>query len=294
MRLQFVRHDGTTPAPSASRGGITVNAARPLTGHRSGGEAGAEELTPGQRPERARRRSQPGARAPRLADVARAAGVSTATVSRTFNDPEKVAPAIRDRVLACAASLVWLPHPAGRALASRRSYIAGAVIPTLDQEIFAAQVGAMQDVFAGRGMTLFLGCSNYDQAQALRHVRAMLARGVEALALAGETQPTEVFTIIAQRGVPYVITYAYRPDSPHPCIGFDNRAAFHAITQHLLALGHRIFGVIIQPTEGNDRVTARLAGLREALATEGLGIRPQHFQRGRGALPSVAKACVRF
>ena len=258
-----------------------MNDARPDTGHRSGGKADpAGEPPTRQRPERARKGSRPGPRAPRVADVAAAAGVSTATVSRTFNDPEKVAPAIRDRVLACAASLGWLPHAAGRALASRRSYIAGAVIPTLDQEIFAAQVGAMQAAFAGNGMTLFLGCSNYDQAQALRHVRAMLARGVEALALAGEAQPPEVFTIIARRGVPYVITYAYRPDSPHPCIGFDNRAAFREITRHLLALGHRIFGLVIQPTGGNDRVAARLAGVREALAAEGLGIRPQHLREG--------------
>src|SRR5262245_43475446 len=87
-------------------------------------------------------------RAPRALDVAVAAGVSTATVSRTFKAPDKVAPSVRERVLAAAASLGWMPNAAGKALASNRTYIAGAVIPTLDDEIFAAQVGAMQAAFA--------------------------------------------------------------------------------------------------------------------------------------------------
>src|SRR4051812_30885388 len=59
--------------------------------------------------------SKSGRRAPRALDVAAVAGVSTATVSRTFNAPEKVAPAIRERVLAAAAALDWIPHAAGSA-----------------------------------------------------------------------------------------------------------------------------------------------------------------------------------
>lgn len=219
-------------------------------------------------------------RAPRALDVAAAAGVSTATVSRTFNAPEKVAPVVRERVLAAAAALDWMPHAAGSALARRRSYIAGAVIPTLDNEIFAAQVGAMQIGLAEHGVTLLLGCSNYDQEKALGQVRAMLARGVEALAIVGEAQLPELFDTIAARRVPYVVTYGYRPDSPHPCIGFDNHAAFHLLTRHLLDLGHRELGVILQPVAGNDRVAARLAGVREALAEQGLGLRPQHLREG--------------
>jgi len=236
-------------------------------------------------------------RAARAVDVAVAAGVSTATVSRTFNAPDKVAPAVRDRVLAAAASLGWMPHAAGRALASNRTYIAGAVIPTLDDEIFAAQVGAMQATFAQEGITLFLGSSNYDQTQALAHVQAMLARGVEALSVVGEAHRPELFEAIAARRVPYVVTYSYRPDSPHPCIGFDNRKAFHRITRHLFELGHRIFGLIIQPVAGNDRVAARLAGVQQALAEEGLGLRPQHVREGpwsiafgRESLRAIASA----
>jgi LacI family transcriptional regulator, galactose operon repressor len=217
--------------------------------------------------------------APRAVDVAAAAGVSTATVSRTFNAPHKVAPSVRERVLAAAATLGWMPHAAGRALASNRTYIAGAVIPTLDY-VFAPQIDSMQAAFAQEGITLFLGNSNYDENQALMQVRAMLGRGVEALAVVGEAHKPELFEAITARRVPYAVTYAYRHGSPHPCVGFDNHEAYRRLTQHLLRLGHRVFGLIIQPIAGNDRVIARFAGVQEALAEWGLGLRPHHIREG--------------
>jgi len=223
---------------------------------------------------------QKAGRRPRASDVAAAVGVSTATVSRAFNEPDKVAPAVRERVLAAARAVGWMPHAAGSALARRRTYLAGAIIPTLDNEIFATQVGALQTVLTEQGITLLVGCSNYDPGQALVQARAMLARGVEALMIVGEAHKPELFEALAAHDVPYVVTYAHRPDSPHPCIGFDNREAFRRLTHHLLDLGHRDFGVIIQPVAGNDRVEARLDGIRSALAEHGLGVRPRHLREG--------------
>jgi LacI family transcriptional regulator len=219
-----------------------------------------------------------------LGDVARLAGVSTATVSRVYNAPDKVSASVRARVEAAALSLKWFPNAAGRALASARSHIAGIIIPTLDDQVFASQVSGMQATFAARDITLFVGCSNYDAAQALVQVRAMLARGVEAIALVGEAHPPEVFDALQQYNVPYVLTYAYRQDSTHVCVGFDNHAAFAEITTHLLDLGHRDFGVVTQPSVDNDRVQQRLAGIRDTLGCHGLAVRPEHFFEGQGSI----------
>ncbi len=215
-------------------------------------------------------------RTPRAQDVAAAAGVSTATVSRSFNAPEKVAPHVRERVLAVAASLGWIPHAAGSALARRHTAIAGVVIPTLGQEVFALQVAGMQAAFSEHGITLLIGSSNYDPVQAVAQVRTMLARGVEALAIVGEMQEPGLFEMINARRVPYVVTYGFHPESPHPSVGFDNQDAYGKITRHLLDLGHTVFGAILQPMVKNDRAIARLSGIRETLAEHGLGLRPQH------------------
>ena len=150
----------------------------------------------------------------------------------------------------------------------------------------------MQSALAEHGVTLLLGCSDYDQERALAQVRVMLMRGVEALAIVGEAQKPELFDSIAARRVPYVVTYGYRPNSAHPCVGFDNRAAFHRLTNFLLDLGHRDFGLILQPVAGNDRVEARLAGVREALAERGLGLRPQHLREGPWSV-AFGRTCLR-
>ncbi|WP_126285644.1 LacI family DNA-binding transcriptional regulator [Burkholderia stagnalis] len=215
-----------------------------------------------------------------LGDVAKLAGVSTATVSRVYNDPGKVSADVQQRVRDAARALNWIPNAAGRALASTRTHITGAIIPTLDDQVFASQVAGMQAVMAEHGITLFLGCSNYDPAQALTQVRAMLARGVEAVSLVGEAYPPELFELLALHRVPYVVTYAYRDDSPHCCIGFDNRAAFARLTDHLLGLGHRDFAIIMQPSTDNDRVQARLRGIHDTLAAHGLAVRPAHQHEG--------------
>ena len=215
-----------------------------------------------------------------LGDVAKLAGVSTATVSRVYNEPGKVSAEVQQRVHEAARVLNWIPNAAGRALASTRSHIAGAIIPTLDNHVFASQVSGMQTVMAEHGITLFLGCANYDPAQALTQVRAMLARGVEAVSVVGESYPAELFELLTLHRVPYVVTYAYREGSPHCCVGFDNRAAFATLTGHLLELGHRDFGVIMQPSADNDRVQARLRGIHETLAAHGLAVRPAHLCEG--------------
>ncbi|MGF6805061.1 LacI family transcriptional regulator [Paraburkholderia sp. Clong3] len=219
-----------------------------------------------------------------LSDVAKLAGVSTATVSRVYNEPSKVSDSVHERVERAALELNWFPNAAGRALASTRSHIAGIVIPTLDDQVFASQVSGMQAAFAARGITLFLGCSNYDPKEALSQVQAMLARGVEAIAVVGEAHPPELFDALRVWRVPYVVLYAWRKGSPHVCIGVDNRAAYEAITEHLVALGHRSFAVCIQPTRDNDRAQARLAGIRIALERHGLAVRPEHLVEGESTL----------
>ncbi|HYS66282.1 MAG TPA: LacI family DNA-binding transcriptional regulator [Paraburkholderia sp.] len=219
-----------------------------------------------------------------LSDVAKLAGVSTATVSRVYNEPDKVSANVRERVKQAALALNWFPNAAGRALASTRSHIAGIIIPTLDDQVFASQVSGMQAAFAARGITLVLGCSNYDPAQALVQVRAMLARGVEAMAVVGEAHPPELFDALRLYRVPYAVTYAYREASPHTCIGFDNHAAYAEITEHLIGLGHRSFAVCIQPTRDNDRVQARVAGIRATLERHGLAVRPEHMLEGESTI----------
>ncbi|MFT4183990.1 MAG: substrate-binding domain-containing protein [Rhizobium sp.] len=152
----------------------------------------------------------------------------------------------------------------------------------------------MQSVFSRQGFTLLLGCSNYDPQEGLRQARAMLARGVEAIAIVGEDHPPELFEALRSRQVPYVVTYAFNKASPHPCVGFDNHAAFREIVEHLLSLGHRSFGTIFQPVDNNDRAKARLQGVKDALKDAGLALAEDRCLIGPSTMDFGASSFLRL
>jgi LacI family transcriptional regulator len=208
--------------------------------------------------------------APTVADVARAAGVSTATVSRALNQPESVRPALRDKVRAAVARLGYVAHAGARALSLRRSGTVGVVVPTIDNAIFASGLQAFQRRMASAGQVVLLAFSDYDPAQEETQALALLARGVDALALAGTSQRPELLALLAQRGLPWVHTGAFPAPAGAACVGFRNRVVIARAVQYLLDLGHRHIGMLAGITAHNDRASDRVAGVRGALAGAGL------------------------
>ena len=210
----------------------------------------------------------------KLADVARLAKVSPATVSRALTRPDKVKPATAARIRQAVQALGYVAHGAARALASRRTRTIGAVIPTLDNAIFANTVQALQKTLDEAGYTLLLASHEFDADVEARVTRALIERGVDGLVLLGTSHHPSVFRMIDTHQVPYVLTWALDPSARHPCIGFDNRAAALRVTRHLLDLGHREFAMIAGIAAGNERARERVEGVREALAERGLGLGP--------------------
>jgi LacI family transcriptional regulator len=215
-----------------------------------------------------------------LRQVARVAGVSTATVSRAINRPEVVSADLRQRIALAVEQLGWVPDGAARALTTRRSHTIGAVFPTLSVGDFARATHAIQAELLQAGYTLLLACSEYDLEQELQQVRKFIERGVDGLILVGQAHHPNLAPLLARRQMPFVNTFVYDPRTHGTCVGPDNRKALIAMTDYLADLGHVRFGVIAQSTRNNDRASARLDGIRDALAMRGLAVRPQHFAVG--------------
>ena len=207
---------------------------------------------------------------PTLQDIATAAGVSTATVSRVLNRPDDVRPALREKVEAQIRSAGYVRHGAARALASAKSFTMGAVIPTLESAIFSTDVNAMQHRLDENGYTLLLAVTNYDPAHELRQVRQLIERGIDGMILVGYDHLPETINLLERHQCPYVMTWNYREQASGPCVGFDNIAAMIELTNHLLDLGHRRFAMIAGITAGNDRARDRILGVRQALSARGL------------------------
>lgn len=203
-----------------------------------------------------------------LADVARLAGVSTATVSRALSRPDLLQQDTLERVSSAVSRLNYVPGGAARALASGRTLTIGVVVPTLDHAIFARAIQAMQTELAGNGYQLLVSAHDYSLALEASAVRAMLARGVDGLMMVGTDHLDETWGLLMQAPVPVILSWSF--DERLPSIGFDNEKAGYLIAEHLLDLGHRRFGVISGYTHTNDRARMRVAGVRAALAARGL------------------------
>jgi len=232
------------------------------------------------RPQRAKALVRSPARTVGLRDVARVAGVSTATVSRAMNNPETVSEALRARVASVVRHLGWVPHGAARALATRRTGTVGAVFPTLTHGDFARAIQGLQSELGTSGRTLLLACSEYDLEQEYEQVRKLIERGVDALLLVGEAHHPELPELLRRVRIPYVNSFVYNPATHGTCVGPDNRKALHRLTSYLIGLGHRRFGVLAQTTRNNDRAEARLQGIRDALAESSIAIEPRHLVQG--------------
>jgi len=206
---------------------------------------------------------------PTLDDVARAAGVSTATVSRCLNTPDRVIAATRERVMKAVDALGYTPDFGGRALASRRTNTVGAIIPTMDNAIFARGLQAFQETLSKCGKTLLVASSGYDPQREREQMEVMASRGVDGLLLIGSARPESSREFLRRRGIPFVA--AWNLGGAEGCfVGFDNRAAAASLTERVIARGHRRLAMISGISHMNDRAADRIAGVLAAAAAAGI------------------------
>lgn len=239
--------------------------------------------------------------APRLADVARAAGVSVATASRALTNADLVREATRLRVHEAAAMLGYVPHGMARALATRRTRTIGAVFPPVDNPIFASATHALAQELAAAGYTMLLASHDFDVAAELAATRALVERGADGMVLVGLDRLPETYAILRRAGIPYEVTWSIDSGGQHSCVGLSHRAASIRVTQHLLDLGHRQLAVIAGDTRGNDRARERVAGVRDALAARGLKLPAKRVveasfsvAQGRAALATLLERAPGF
>ena len=209
--------------------------------------------------------------APTLSDVAREAGVSTATVSRCLNSPAQVVAETRERVLKAVEQLGYTPNIAARIMAAKRSYSIGAIIPTMDNAIFARGLQAFQDQLREQGYALLVASSAYRPEIEKDQIRTLVARGVDGLLLIGHEREDEIYDYLERHQVPTLVAWSYLPKARQPSVGFDNRGAMRELASRVLAAGHRHVAMISGVTEGNDRALSRVEGVRDALVAAGLG-----------------------
>lgn len=207
---------------------------------------------------------------PTLADVAAKAGVSTATVSRCLNSPDRVIEETRKRVMEAVRELGYAPNFGAQALAAKQTNTVGAVIPTMENAVFARGLQAFQEELGRHGKTLLVASSGYDEALEDDQIRALVARGADALLLIGYDRSPDLYEFLDRRGVPTLVSWAYSKAEKRAAMGFDNRLSMLRLAREVLKLGHRKLVCLSAPIATNDRARGRVQGIRNALAEFGI------------------------
>ncbi|WP_328460667.1 LacI family DNA-binding transcriptional regulator [Streptomyces sp. NBC_00448] len=205
---------------------------------------------------------------PTLRTVAAEAGVSHQTVSRVINGDPTVTETIRDRVHSAMRVLDYRPSAGARALASGRTEVVGVVLPhnpgfafSNDHLIRLVQ-GADQELTT-RGYGLLLSTREVPDDPASAYRRFVQRRQVDGL-LVEAGAGGESLNALRSAGYPTVVIGYTAEDLT--CVHPDDEGGAYAVTQHLLALGHRRIAVVDGPRENGLAMAARLRGLHRAFA----------------------------
>jgi LacI family gluconate utilization system Gnt-I transcriptional repressor len=234
-----------------------------------------------------------------LVDVAIQAGVSTMTVARVLRDPNKVAPGTRERVARALAAANYTPDLVARALASRRSGVVGAIVPTLSNSLIADVIQGMTDELARDGRQLMIAASGFSAEREETLVRSFLSRRVDAIYLTGTSHAPSTVALLRAAGLP-VVEGGNIPERPiDMAVGVSNRAAAAAVVRHLLMVygadtDIAYFGA--SPFD-NDRMRDRAAGYIAALSEQGrvpdparMIVCPMSMEGGRVAMTGLLEA----
>lgn len=228
-----------------------------------------------------------------IREVAQAAGVSVATVSRVVSgSSHHVRPATRSRVLAAVARFRYQPNLVARGLKKRITRTIGLIVPDISNPFFPAIARGIEDVASRAGLGVLL-CNTYEDLAKERAYLALLDnRMVDGLIFTTVGANTAHLRMLRRRRVP-VVLIARAPDGVGiDAVLVDNRRGAREATSHLIRLGHQDIAFIGGPDSLPVEVE-REAGYREALAAAEISVNPRLiFDGGFRAEGGAAAVCA--
>ena len=203
-----------------------------------------------------------------IADVARKAGVSTATVSRVVSGVGNPRPATVARVKKAVEELDYRPSAVARSLRMHRTRTLGLVVTDIQDPFFPELVQAADLAARSLGYSILLGSAAYDEQRAMHYLDLMADRRVDGI-LVASSQVSMSRKWLASSPVPIIIVNAEMRDPPVTIVTSDNQGGSALAAAHMLELGHRRIAYVEGPTSYSAG-QPRLRGFRKAVRDAGL------------------------
>ncbi|MCA9836707.1 MAG: LacI family DNA-binding transcriptional regulator [Trueperaceae bacterium] len=218
--------------------------------------------------------------ASRIKDVARLAGVSSATVSRVLANKPHVRDSVKNRVLAAVNELGYEPNRVARSLRVQRSSIIGLIISDVQNSFFNTVVRAIEDSFYEHGYAVFLCNSDEDPEKERMYLNLLKAERVAGVILTPTGRAAETLKSLVQADIPVVVIDRAVPGLELDTVTTNNQEAAYTLVKHLIKQGHRkIAGIFpdLSITTGLERYEGYSSALKEA----GLPVNPALIKTGK-------------
>jgi LacI family transcriptional regulator, repressor for deo operon, udp, cdd, tsx, nupC, and nupG len=187
---------------------------------------------------------------PNIYEVAKRAGVSTATVSRVLSQPNVVAPATRSRVMQAVERLGYEPNSTAKNLRTLRTGKLLVTVPDLSNPFFSLILQGIEDAALREGYSVLVGDTQHDAKREERYALMLKRKEADGLIFLGHRMPAAAASYIrasAPRCAPVVNGCEFSPSLGVPSVHIDNAKAAYQAMDHLYGLGHRRIGIVTGP-----------------------------------------------
>jgi LacI family transcriptional regulator len=204
-------------------------------------------------------------------DVAKAAGVSIATVSHVLNDTRFVTEETRTKVLAAIQQLNYRPNSLARAMVRQETRTIGLIVPDNTNPFFAEMARGIENHGFAAGYSVLLCNSDRSAAKELAYLEMLISKRVDGVIYMTSDTAKEHLQPLLEQHIP-VVTFDRQYDNTDTIL-LDNFQGGYDATQHLISLGHTRIACISGPDSGT-RSNDRVLGYQAALAGAGLPVDP--------------------
>ena len=209
-----------------------------------------------------------------IKDVAQLSGVSPMTVSRVINVSQRVSPETRRRVEQAISELGYVPSRLARGFSRQRTGTLALIVPDVANPFFTAIVRAAEDVARRAGYRIILCDTRGDLRIEREVIEEMIAHRVEGIAIAPVSDRSKGHLLrLAKFGVPFVLVDRTVPGIDVDAILGDSVGGAHQLVEHLISLGHRRIGFIVESDEVST-ARDRRRGYESALSAAGVVLDP--------------------
>jgi LacI family transcriptional regulator len=229
-----------------------------------------------------------------ILDVARIAHVSTATVSRVLNSPEKVRAETRQRVFRAMDVCRYKYNALARDFATKRSHTLGLILPSITNPIFAESTRGVQDFASEHGYQVILGNSYYQYEKEARLVDLLRERQVEGLLITTTDLKGEILRNLVHERFPFVLLYSTVRKGPLCAVGVDNFLGGYRATEHLIMRNHRRIAMLAGSFHFSDRSFHRWHGYKKCLKDHNIPYDPILLRQTDYSLASGKEGAIKL